>query len=196
MKNKYIIGLFLLLAFVQIVIPLSMIAKRESVLKSGQQFKFRTEPVDPYDAFRGRYVALQVKERDVPFLRNNKLRLGQTVYAIINTDEQGYAKLASVTTNRPMSKAYVQATVQYFQNNKAYLNLPIDRYYMEERLAPLAEEVYRKANQADKQETYVAVKIKDGFVVIEGLYVGGQRIEDAARHLISVKPKTLEHSGF
>ena len=56
MKSKLIIGLFLGVSFIQIITPLSMIIKRESVLKNGGQFKFKTAPVDPYDAFRGRYV--------------------------------------------------------------------------------------------------------------------------------------------
>ncbi len=181
MKTKLIIGLFLCVAFAQIVTPLSMIVKRESVLKNGTQFKFKTVPIDPYDAFRGRYVALQIKENYVPTIKDIKLSNGQTIYAIIEIDSQGFATFTSVNPNRPDEKSYIQAKVRYVYNDKVGLDLPIDRYYMEEEAAPTAEKIYRQYAQRDKQDAYVVVRIKDGFAVIENLFVGGQRIEDIVR---------------
>jgi uncharacterized membrane-anchored protein len=72
--------------------------------------------------------------------------------------------------------------VRYISGDKVYLDLPIDRYYMEEKAAPAAERVYRQHTQRDKQDAYVTVRVKDGFAVIEGLFVGGQKIEDAVRN--------------
>ena len=65
-NNKYIIGLFLCLFAVQIAVPVYMIVNREKTLVLGKQFKFHTVPVDPYDAFRGRYVALAVQQDSAP----------------------------------------------------------------------------------------------------------------------------------
>lgn len=42
-------------------------------------------------------------------------------------------------------------------------------------------EMYQKHAQRGKQDAYVMVRIKDGFAVLESLYVGGRRIEDALR---------------
>ena len=39
-----------------------MIARREMTLRNGVVCRFLTAPVDPYDAFRGRYVALNFAE--------------------------------------------------------------------------------------------------------------------------------------
>lgn len=181
MKGKLIIGLFLAVFFIQIITPLSMIIKRESVLKNGGQFKFKTTPVDPYDAFRGRYVALRLEENYVPAVKETKFNRGQTVFALINIDSQGFAKFTAVTTVRPQGKSYIQTKARYVSGDKMYLDLPIDRYYMEEKAAPMAERIYQEHAQRGKQDAYVMVRIKDGFVVIESLYVGGQRIEDALR---------------
>ncbi len=60
MKNKILIAAFFCVALLQIYTPVSMIIARESTLKEGVLFRFKTAPVDPYDAFRGRYVALRV----------------------------------------------------------------------------------------------------------------------------------------
>src|SRR5205085_8475834 len=50
---------FVLVALAQLAAPGSLIWKRENTLRKGSVWKFRTAPVDPVDAFRGRYVALQ-----------------------------------------------------------------------------------------------------------------------------------------
>ena len=59
-KRKLLITSFILLCLVQTAVPLSMIARREFTLRNGRVYKFKTAPVDPYDAFRGRFVALAV----------------------------------------------------------------------------------------------------------------------------------------
>ena len=102
----------------------------------------------------------------------------------IIVDENGYAKMSQITTQKPKGPAFLTAKVSYLSGNKVFLNLPIDRYYMEEKAAPQAEQIYRKHSGRDKQDAYVVVKIKDGFTVIEGLYVGGQRIEEVLKQKI------------
>lgn len=182
MKNRLMIRLFLSLALLQLVVPASMILKREIVLKHGVQFKFKVAPVDPYDAFRGRYVALRMNENYVSEAKEIKLMDGQMVYALIQTDDQGFAKLAGVTTNRPLDQMYIRAKVTNITyDHKVYLDLPINRYYLEEKAAPLAERIYQRHARPDKKDAYVLVRIKDGFAVMESLYVGGQRIEDAVK---------------
>lgn len=58
---------------------------------------------------------------------------------------------------------------------------PIDRYYMEETAAPRAEQVYREHIRREKRDAYATAKVKDGFAVVDGLYIGEQRIEDVIR---------------
>lgn len=66
MRKNLIILLFAILALAQIASPLSMIVKRELVLKNGIPFRFKTIPQDPADPFRGRYVALRIEASNVP----------------------------------------------------------------------------------------------------------------------------------
>ena len=63
------------------------------------------------------------------------------------------------------------------------LEVPLDRYYMEETAAPRAERLYREHNRQGEQDAYVVVRVKNGFPVIESLYVGGEKIEDALKRL-------------
>ena len=127
MKNKLISGL-LLLALVQIYVPLSMIIKREIVLKHGEQFKFRTAPVDPFDAFRGRYVALRVEGDYVTKQGSQDFEKGRSVYATIEVDAQGFARFNSITLSKPIGRVYINAKTSYPSGGKVYLELPFDRY--------------------------------------------------------------------
>lgn len=181
MKRQWIIGLFIAVALVQIGTSLSMIVKRESVLQRGEQFKFKVAPVDPYDAFRGRYVALRLMEDKAPVPESINLDYGQRVFAHIAVDEEGFAKFSKVTTFRPHGERYIETRVfsSLVGEGQVLLDLPIDRYYMEEKKAPLAERVYRRHTRKGIEDAYVLVRVKDGLAVIEALYVGGKRIEEA-----------------
>jgi len=58
--------------------------------------------------------------------------------------------------------------------------LPIDRYYMNEKLAPEAETLVQQVG-SDK-EAYVTVRVKNGGMVISGLFIDGVAIEEIIRH--------------
>lgn len=177
-KNLYIIGLFSCLALIQIATPVSMIVRREITLRNGVQFRFRTAPVDPYDAFRGRYVALRMEQDKVAISKGLKLQRNQRVYALLREDGQGFAEIFKLEVNLPKISPYLEVDVRYVSGAHAYLRLPFDRYYMEEKAAPIAEAVYRKYSSQNKRDAYVTVRIKSGFAVLEELYVGGEPISE------------------
>ena len=182
MRKELIFSLFSVLVILQIATPASMILKRESVLKHGQEFRFKTAPVDPYDAFRGRYVALRIEDNEVIRPAGIKLIPEQKVYAHITVDEYGVAHISSISISRPSAQAYILAKVWYVDGNKVRLSFPIDRYYMEETAAPRAERFYRDHSSQKKQDAYVTVKVKDGFAVVNGLHIGENRIEDMLKN--------------
>ena len=175
--NTRILGLFCLVAAAQLAVPASMILRRETTLHEGRLFKFRTAPVDPYDAFRGRYVALSIEGLQMPVPSGVELTRNQRVYVRIEEGDDGFAKLGDIDLDRPDGDAYVQARVAHWpRSGTVRLRVPFDRYYMDEEDAPAAERAYRRHSQRDKKDAYVAVRVKKGFVVIEELYVGGEPI--------------------
>ncbi|NQS99856.1 MAG: GDYXXLXY domain-containing protein [Candidatus Omnitrophica bacterium] len=178
MSKRLIIPLFFCVAILQVVTPLSMIVKREKVLSTGKQFKFKTAPVDPFDAFRGRYVALRIDRDHLPLPKDVQLEYGQKIYALIKKDVQGFAGFSSVTTERPRGKDYLETKVKRISRNQLYLEMPFDRYYMEEKAAPAAEKAYREHSRNKSKDAYVTVRIKSGFAVLEELYVGGKPISE------------------
>lgn len=164
MKKPLVIALAVVIA-IQLCTPIYRIANKYDILKSGEVFKFRVNPVDPYDAFRGRYVFLSASQA----VQGG----GKGGYGMIAVDAEGFAYIASVTDHKPDTGAYVKS------NARSWFSLPIDRYYMDEKFAPKAEMLaWRRDPDSDY---YVAVRVKNGVLVILGLFIDGVAVEDIIR---------------
>ena len=147
---------------IQLFAPAYMIANKYYIINTGEEFRFRVSPVDPSDAFRGRYVALNAAQSGEPLKGR---------YGILAVGADGFAEIASATDKKPSSGSYVKSS------DSIWFILPINRYYMDEKLAPEAELLTRRV--VSEKETFVTVRVKNGELVITGLFVGGVAIEEA-----------------
>ena len=182
--SKYFL-IFLLVAAVQLGVPASMIVKRNNTLKNGEVYKFKTRPVDPYDAFRGRYVALGFEQGAVEWEKTTHFEQGEELYAILDIDSDGFDKIVDLKRERPENKSFLTVRVSYHSRDSVRLDLPFDRYYMNEKLAPRADRAYREFSRVGKQKAYVTVRILDGFAVLEELYIDDKPIHE---YLKSIAP--------
>lgn len=176
-RQKIVLVAFLGLSAIQLCAPLSMIAKRELTLRGGEVVRFRTAPVDPYDAFRGRYVVLGLEAGEALADDGETFRRDQKVFVRLKEDDEGFARYDGVTSTRPSEGAYVATRVRWYgDGRKVHLRSPCDRYYLNERDAPAAEAAYRRHSRRGKRDAYVAVRVLRGNAVIEELYVGDKPI--------------------
>lgn len=159
--KKFLLPILIVVILIQLFIPANMIYQKYDIIKTGQEFKFRVNPIDPYDAFRGRYVSLNYGET-FPMDRNGK-------HGSIVVGKDGFAKIDKIS-DEPIGDIYVRST------RNDYFKMPIDRYYMDEKMAPQAETLIRE--QVTGKDTYITVRIKNGTLVITGLYIDGMPIED------------------
>jgi uncharacterized membrane-anchored protein len=170
------------LALVQLGVPASMLYQRESVLRHGRVFKFQTAPVDPVDAFRGRYVALSFQANTAPAPANEAFAAGTQLWAVLIEDENGFAKIERVSRARVDGDNVIPVTVGWSSGDGlVHVEFPFDRYYMEESTAPRAESAYRENSRRTNQNGYVTVRVYRGSAAIEELYVGGKAIRDFLR---------------
>lgn len=180
MNNKKIIWIaFVLLVLLQLWAPASMIYNRESVLKNGHSFKFRTAPVDPSDPFRGKYIILGFDENSIVTRDSGRWERGDDVFVQLTTDTAGFAKIKSLHKQVPAVQDYVKATVNYigYDSLKAvFIEWPFDRFYMEESKANAAEQAYVKSSRDSNQVTYALVKVKNGESVLENVFINNQPI--------------------
>jgi uncharacterized membrane-anchored protein len=171
MTKKFRLGCYLVAALAQIAVPASMIWGHEQVLTRGKIYMFRTQPVDPYDAFRGRYVWLRIEEDHAPLMSGMQIQPGQKVYALIGTGTNGFANFSGVRTSQPSKEPYLTARARYSDGKAVHLVLPFERYYMEESLAPAAEKAYRDNSRRGNQKACVSVRVLDGVGVLENLWM-------------------------
>ncbi|NLF23782.1 MAG: GDYXXLXY domain-containing protein [Lentisphaerae bacterium] len=185
-----------------------MIIRRELTLRRGRVCRFLTAPVDPYDAFRGRYVALGSAESNSALCDREYAR-GARIYAVVGEGTNGLSVIERLVP-RPDAEAVcirtrvVSCWPEYRQhpastngaarrgrspgagtvptgNYHVRYARPFDRFYMDEKLAPEAEKAYLEASRRGRQEGVVVVRVWRGLAVIEDLELGGRPIRDVAR---------------
>jgi len=181
-KTIYILGIFIVLALVQLFVPAQMIWGREKVINEGVSYKFKTRPVDPNDPFRGKYITLNyelnsAETKDTLWVRN------EDVYVKLNKDSLGFATVSKVSRSKfEVSDDFVKAKVRWYNSNeqKVNFNLEFDRYYMEESKAYDAEQVYTKSlrDSLPENDTYAIVFIKGGEAVLADVIINEMSIKD------------------
>lgn len=181
-KKKLVIFLFSCFAAVLIAVPVMLIRQQENILATGQEFKFKTQPMDPFDAFRGRYVALGFERTPLDVPNNVKLNGGQTVFVQIENKPDGFARFSRLFAAAPANVAYLKCRVSYQSGNQVYFDVPFDKYYLQETKAPKAEKLYREHSARSVQDGYIILSVKNGEGVIKGLYLGGKPIEELLKN--------------
>ncbi|WP_456437918.1 GDYXXLXY domain-containing protein [Psychroserpens sp.] len=180
MKTKYIFILFVILAIVQLGIPAQMINHRESILKEGKPFKFKTEPIDPSDPFKGKYIYLNY-ELDNYISEDTDWKRSNTIYVSIVNDSLGFVKASAIHKEVPQNGDFVMAKVNRYNSNAKEVRFifPFNEFYMKESKAYDAEVAHRDA-QIDplSNKTYALVYIKDGEAVLDNVFINDIPIAD------------------
>jgi uncharacterized membrane-anchored protein len=168
--------LFVLVAFAQLAVPASLIWKREQTLRHGRIWKFRTAPVDPVDAFRGRYVALEFEAEGQQVSPPPDLAPGQTVFVTLRQETEGFAEIDKISPLPPEGDDFIEV-----QLAGSTISLPFDKYWVTERDAPAAEAAYRSQSQREKRNAFVTVRVFRGDAALEQLYLDGKPLGEYLR---------------
>ncbi|MDX1389191.1 MAG: GDYXXLXY domain-containing protein [Acidobacteriota bacterium] len=182
MKTRWTLVPFVAVCVVQLAVPAKMILDHERVLKKGELFLFAAAPVDPYDAFRGRFVRVDLQAATGTLDDPREVEQGAKVYAVIERDPgspDGLARITALVPDRPSTGTYMRVTLELLQDDGDYwLTLPFDRYYMEEELAPEVERAWRENTRQGETDAWAAVRVLDGRAVLEALYIDGLPVRD------------------
>ncbi|MFI1744195.1 GDYXXLXY domain-containing protein [Thalassobellus sediminis] len=182
MKTIHLFIVFIVVALAQLFIPAQMILNQESILKTGTAYKFKTQPVDPSDPFRGKYINLNYdinsfKTTDSLWKRN------EPMYVYLTNDSLSFAKIDVVSRNLLTENRndYIKVKAGYYDNYSKIINIqfPFNKYYMEETKAYDAEVAVRN-RQRDSlpNNTYALVYVKEGEAVLEDVIIDEISIKD------------------
>jgi uncharacterized membrane-anchored protein len=188
-KIPYI--LLLILVGMQLAAAYSLIRSREKVLREGELFRFQTRPIDPADPFQGRYVRLGIRQDYVPLDKQSVEEIPEmsTVYAVLDTDDDGFARFIRLERDRPTDGHYLKTRhrgwrtewdgeTQSQRHLGSRIAIPFDRFYMDEAKAPLAERIALESTRTTN--CWVEVRVLNGHAVIEDVYAEGQSLRDLA----------------
>lgn len=193
--NILIITGFVMLSAIQIYVPASMILEQESLLRSGNVFKFKTAPVDPNDPFRGKYITLRF-EQDHIILPGDTTELSdnQEVFVTLSTDREGFARIENISDTRPENESdWVTARTGgiYFREDSitVFINFDFTRFYMEELKAPEAEKIYAEGQIDPQKNTWAVVRVREGKAALEDVMIDGISIREIAATALEDKKK-------
>ena len=178
MKTKYIIIAFAITALAQLAIPAQMVWENEQAYRSGTEYKFKTEPVDPNDPFRGKYIMLNF-EADEVYVQDGDWGYGDTGYVVLGKDREGFAKIDTLVHEEPAKGDFIKITADYNYDGKVTVTYPFERFYMEESKAPDAEKMHRDyISKNNKVPAYAIVGIKGEVAVVKDVILDGMPIKD------------------
>jgi len=180
MNRRITVVLLFMVCLVQLGVPAAMIARKEIARRNGESFRFRCAPVDPVDPFRGRYVALSFEAERFVGPVGWEPRSGQTAFASIEVDDDGFARVAALLERRPEGGPFVKCRIVWSApGDEVVLALPFSRYYMEESKARSAERLYRESvSSSETSDTWAEIAILDGYAVLRELYLDGVPVRE------------------
>lgn len=189
LKNKkLLLALFLLMVAAGVWYPVSKIIGFEFPSSPPAVFRFSAEIYDPYDPFRGRYVALQSASQTL--VADEPIEFYKDAYVVLENDENGLAKAVGLVrkpeSGKPAVRAYnisryPASSESGAAEKKIYnysIQFPFERFYMNEKLAPAAEQAFRDALRSGKKCVIVVKVYADGNYAITGLEIDGVPIHD------------------
>jgi GDYXXLXY protein len=168
--------------------PYQMIHGQERILKEGTAYRFKTIPIDPVDAFRGRYIVLNYDNLSMNYPKASEVfQSGQKVFLSLDKDTSGYAFFSNIHTAAPTKGDYISSACAYTEENKVYLSVPenMQQFFLNESIAPEAERMYNQLNNlqqsGDTVHVYIDAKVYRGEILLEELYFDGQPVETYIR---------------
>lgn len=184
MENKKIrLFAFGAMAIMLLTVPLMMIINSETVLREGRDFRFRTQPIDPYDPFRGKYIVLNFQQTMVEVPEVKEWTNGESIFLQVREDSIGFAQVFAPSKERPIgTDDYFEAEVEYALGGDKSIRVkfPFDRYYMEESKAGAAERIYFEMARDRTKEVYALVTVFQGEARLKNVYIDGESIKELA----------------
>lgn len=177
--------IFLSVALIQLSVPASVVWKHEQTLRHGRVWKFKTAPVDPIDAVRGRYIWLRFAAEELPagvsLPKQDYVPSANVVYVILKEDADGFAQIDHVSETPLKGDNVIEVSSEGWRAYKVYLRFPFNHFWVTEKNAPAAEKAYIENSRRGKENAYVTVRVRDGDAALEQLYIDNQPLPDYLR---------------
>lgn len=185
---------FFLLAFAAaLYYPVRKVLAFERPAVPPTEIRFRVKGYDPYDPMRGHYlrldtvVSFELSREECG--RQKKLFAGRkTAFAAVGPGKDGMTEVTALLPAAPAGKSFVKVRTFGFntgcgkQKSYCWVQLPFDRYYLNEKLAGDAEDLLRNATRSSKHSAVLIVNLyADGRYAVRDLLIDGKPLRE---HLV------------
>lgn len=175
--------IFAIVALAQWAAPLSQIWTHEQTLTQGTLIKLKCSAPDPYDPLRGRYLAVRPEQREASVPAGMKLESGTHVYATLTTGADGLATITNLSLTPPPSGDYIRLKSGYVYSDKASIEWPFERFYINEKLAPEADKWFAE-NIRTAQGIIAEVRVLNGRAVLADLSLDGKPFREILKERV------------
>ncbi len=175
---------FGLAALAQWAAPVAQIWTHENTLSHGTLVKLKCAAPDPYDPLRGRFLAVRPEQQHVEVPKGVEIESGTSMYGVLTTGEDGMATITSLSAAPPAEGAHIRVKVSSSYDNKAYIIWPFERFYINEKLAPEADQWFTE-NIRTEQGIIAEVRVRDGRAVLADLSLGGRPFREILKERVS-----------
>ena len=175
---------FWLAVALQVMLLLGMVGRHAYTITTGQPILLQTEPVDPWDPFRGEYVRLNyaISRLDpavTPF-NGGPFQAGQAVWVVMQVDSPAWKPVAvnaeypPVVSHQVALKGRVMQDWQFYKDDKPH---PIRlEYGVEQFYVPEGEGA--KMERAGRERKLTVEVLVDSFgrAALHKVFVDGQEV--------------------
>ena len=182
MKNRLVLLLLPLIFALQWAVPLIQVVRGEGILREGVALRLELQPVDPLDVLRGRYLALAFPEEEKEHTLPPGVQGGDTIYVVLEAGKDGLAHITRLSRSVQDGAFAYKIPDGYKAGDTISINIPLTRYYLPEGDAVKIDELFRfRNNESPHGNATLGVRIKDGQIVAESLWLDGQPYRDWLR---------------
>lgn len=161
-----------------------MIFNNEETISKGTEYKFKCMPIDPNDPFRGKYITLsyEVENTEYDQTIGEEYFSDQVLYGTVDVGPDGFAIITHLyTSESDISEDYIAVRIVYVAQDHLKIDVPLDRFYMEEALAQPAEKLVQSQRRDTSIQVYALVSLLRGNPVLTDVYVDGDPIAEYVR---------------
>ncbi|MCB9680217.1 MAG: GDYXXLXY domain-containing protein [Alphaproteobacteria bacterium] len=146
----------------------------ERTVSEGVVVRLALRGADPVDPIRGRYVTFQVLEDRPRAPDTTWCDTESRLVVVFGQGDDDMATVTEVRTTPPTTGAWMYAEpVRWDAADDCRASLGLDRFYLNEADAPLADAALREASA--ERPGWLEVSLSGGRAVITALVVDGQR---------------------
>jgi uncharacterized membrane-anchored protein len=170
---------------IQILLLTGMLFQLENTRNQGDLFRLELNAYDPYDMFRGNYLALSFKEDRIktplgPLQWNEKFYV-----KLINDKNTGFARPVEVARTFPGGDNWVKVnnsggSVMEEDDTMLLFSFMQERYFMSEVKIKKAEQALRSATADSNRKCWAEMRVKNGITILTDVKIDGKSLRNWA----------------